>query len=149
MFDEYFAPCKGIRILESGKNLACRIHWKRLEYSTRNPQSTEWDPESKTVLYSLTWGDSTGLRTASYYFSFIYLPLIRSPHFRTNLKTFVNEISIRRFLPFLLTVSSNREWSALVFTLLGTVWNPRLHLYHSQLIIKVQHQFRIVQLQWK
>ena len=34
------------------------------------------------------------------YFSFIYLPLIRSPHFRTNLKTFVNEISSRRFLPF-------------------------------------------------
>ena len=40
---------------------------KKLESSTRNPQSTEWDPESKTVLYSLTWGDSTGLRTASYY----------------------------------------------------------------------------------
>ena len=32
-----------------------------MESSTRNPQSTEWDPESKT------WGDSTGLRTASYY----------------------------------------------------------------------------------
>ena len=61
--------------------------------------STEWDPESKTVLYSLTWGDSTGLRTASYYFSFIYLPLIRTLHFRTNLKTFVDEISVR-FLPF-------------------------------------------------
>ena len=43
------------------------FHWKRLESSTRNPQSTEWDPESKTVLYSLTWGDSTGLRTASYH----------------------------------------------------------------------------------
>ena len=42
-------------------------------------------------------------------FSFhcIYLPLIRSQHFRTNLQTFVNEISIRRFLTF--TVSSNRE----------------------------------------
>ena len=76
------------------------FHWKRLEYSTRNSQSTEWDPESQTVLYSLTWGDSTGLRTTSYYCSFICLPLIRSPHFRTNLKTFVNEISIRRFLPF-------------------------------------------------
>ena len=76
------------------------FHWKRLESSNRNPQSMEWDPESKTALYSLTWGHSTGLRTASYYFSFIYLPLIRSPHFRANLKTFVNEISIRRFLPF-------------------------------------------------
>ena len=35
------------------------------------------------------------------YFSFIYLPLIKNPHFRANLtKTFVNEISVRRFLPF-------------------------------------------------
>ena len=116
MFDLYFAPCKGIRIPESGRfllvgsgmrenfdmesrielkyptkewNLESKFHWKRLEFSTRNP-------ESKTVFYSLTWGDSTGLWTANYYFSFIYLPLIRSPH----LKTFVNEISIRGFLPF-------------------------------------------------
>ena len=59
-------------------------------------QHPEWDPESKTVLSSLTWGDSTGLRTASRYSSFIYLP----PHFRTNLKTFVNEILVRMFLPF-------------------------------------------------
>ena len=43
------------------------FHWKRLESSTRNPQSTEWDPESKTVLYSLTWGNSTELRRGSYY----------------------------------------------------------------------------------
>ena len=57
------------------------------------------------------------------------IPLIRSPHFRTNLKTFVKEISIRRFLPR--TFSSNWEWSALDFTLLGTVRSPRLHLYHS------------------
>ena len=88
---------------------------------------------------SLTWSDSTGLRTASHYFSFIYLPLIRNPHFRTNLKTFVNEISITRFLPFTMTVSSNREWSALDFTLLGTVGSPRQHLYHSQLINKLAH----------
>ena len=88
---------------------------------------------------SLTWSDSTGLRTASHYFSFIYLPLIRNPHFRTNLKTFVNEISITRFLPFTMTVSSNREWSALDFTLLGTVGGPRQHLYHSQLINKLAH----------
>ena len=40
-------------------------------------------------------------------------------------------ISIRRFLP-LLTVSSDREWSALDFTLLGTVRSPELHLYHRR-----------------
>ena len=34
----------------------------------QHPGSTEWDPEFKTVLFSLTWGDSTGLRTASTYF---------------------------------------------------------------------------------
>ena len=33
-------------------------------------------------------------------FSFIYLPLIRSPHFRKNLKTFIKEFSVRRFLTF-------------------------------------------------
>ena len=27
------------------------------ESSTRNPESTAWTPESKTVLDSLTWGD--------------------------------------------------------------------------------------------
>ena len=27
------------------------------ESSTRNPESTGWDPESKTVMDSLTWGD--------------------------------------------------------------------------------------------
>ena len=48
-------------------NLESKFHWKRLESSTRNPESMEWDPESKTVLYSLTWGDSTGLWTANYY----------------------------------------------------------------------------------
>ena len=88
-------------------NLESKFHWKRLESSTRNPESMEWDPESRSVLYSLTWGDSTGLWTANHYFPFIYLSLIRSPH----LKTFVHEISIRRFLPstdcvFLLRVVS-------------------------------------------
>ena len=77
MFDQYFTLCKGMGM-----------------------GSTEWDPESKIVLYSLTWGDSTGLRTASYYNTFIYLSLIRSLHFPTNLKTFVNEILVIRFLPF-------------------------------------------------
>ena len=37
----------------------------------------------------------------------------------------------------LLTISSNPEWSALDFRLLGTVRSPRLHLYHSQLIKKL------------
>ena len=27
------------------------------EFSTRNPESTGWNPESKTVMDSLTWGD--------------------------------------------------------------------------------------------
>ena len=37
--------------LESG------IHWAGIwESSTRNPESTGWNPESKTVMNSLTWG---------------------------------------------------------------------------------------------
>ena len=71
-------------------NVESKFHWKRLE--SRIHGIKRWDRmESR--------GDSTALRTANYYsFSFIYLPLIRSPHFRKNLKTFVNEISIRRFI---------------------------------------------------
>ena len=51
-----------------GMESRTQFHWKRLESSTRNPQSTEWDPESKTVFFSLTSGDSTRLRTESHYF---------------------------------------------------------------------------------
>ena len=115
-------------------NLESKFHWKRLEFSTRNPESMEWNPESKTVFYSLTWGDSTGLWTANDNFSFIYLPLIKSPH----LKTFVKEISVRRFLPFsdgfyLLRVVS------FFFTLQETVRSPRLLVYRSQLIKTLAH----------
>ena len=61
---------------------------------------------------------------------FLYLPSTD-----TEL-TFLNKLE-GFFL--LLTVSSNREWSALDFTLLGTVRSLRLHLYHSQLIKKLAH----------
>ena len=94
----------------------------------------EWDPESKTVLYSLTWGDSTGLWTANYYFSFIYLPLIRSPH----LKTFVNEISVRRFLPFTDGFFPLRVVS-FCFHAPRDSPESRLLLYRSQLIKKLAH----------
>ena len=56
----------------------------------------EWDPESKTVLYSLTWGDTTGLSTGELLFS-LYLP---STDQEPTFEDFVNEILIRRFLPF-------------------------------------------------
>ena len=32
------------------------LSWNQ-ESSTRNPESTGWNPESKTVMDSLTWGD--------------------------------------------------------------------------------------------
>ena len=60
-----FAPCKGIR-----ENFACGIrnptndcnseskfYCQILESSTSNPESAVWNPESKTVLDSLTWGE--------------------------------------------------------------------------------------------
>ena len=37
-------------------NLESKSHWQRLESSTRNPESMEWNPESKMVLDSLTLG---------------------------------------------------------------------------------------------
>ena len=109
-----------------------KFHWKRLESGTRNPESMEWDPESKTVLCSLTWGDSTGLWMANYYFSFINLPLIRRPH----LKTFVNETSVTRFLPF--------TDCFLLFRVVSFCFHaPRDSLesivYRSQLIKKLAH----------
>ena len=81
------APCKGIRIPESVKfflvesgilgfgtqntaqgirnpnkewNLEFKFQWKILESSTRNPESMEWDSESKTVLgcVPLIWSGS-------------------------------------------------------------------------------------------
>ena len=130
-----------LRNLTKEWNPESKCHWKSLESSTRKQQSTQWDPESKTVLYSLTWGDSTGLRTASYYFSFIYLLLIRSPHFRSNLKTLLMKFQLEGFS---LTVSSFRERSVLDFTLPGTVRSPRLHLYHSQLIKMLAHATKLV-----
>ena len=61
-------PCSndkksGIQSLESGirnpykdLNPESKFHWHRLESSTWNSESTAWNPESKTVLDSLTWG---------------------------------------------------------------------------------------------
>ena len=73
--DYFFASCKGIRIrgseklllVESGilgfgiRNVAQGIRnltedWNP-ESSTRDLESTAWNPESKTALDSVTWGD--------------------------------------------------------------------------------------------
>ena len=118
-------------------NPESKFQWKRLE-CTRNPQSMEWDSESKTVLFSLTWGDSTGLRTASCYFSFIYLALTGAHIFEQIWRPLFKKVQLEGFF-LLLTVSSNRETSALGFLFLGTVRSPTLHLYHSHLIKKLAH----------
>ena len=79
------APCKGIWIPKSWKfmfverwnsgfwnpeyssrnlksqndwNRDSKFHWQRLESSTRNPESTALNPESKAVLEPFTWGES-------------------------------------------------------------------------------------------
>ena len=44
----------GIQLKESGILLTIEIQWQRLESSTWNPESTARNPESKTVLDSLT-----------------------------------------------------------------------------------------------
>ena len=38
-------------------NPESKFHWQTLECSTWNPESTAWNPQSKTVLDSFTWGD--------------------------------------------------------------------------------------------
>ena len=47
---------QGIRNPAKEWNLESKSHWQRLESSTRNPESMEWNPESKMVLDSLTLG---------------------------------------------------------------------------------------------
>ena len=39
-------------------NPESKFHWQRLKSSTLDPESTAWNPESKTVLDSVAWGDS-------------------------------------------------------------------------------------------
>ena len=39
------------------RNSESNFYWQRLESSTFIPESKAWDPESKTALDSLTWGE--------------------------------------------------------------------------------------------
>ena len=56
-------------VLESGiplsigiRNPEAKFYWQILESSNCNPESTTWSPESKTVLDSLTWGDTGAVK---------------------------------------------------------------------------------------
>ena len=53
----------GIQLKESGTLLKIGIQnpnfTNSLESNTENPEFRAWNPESKTVLDSLTWGDSS------------------------------------------------------------------------------------------
>ena len=56
-------------VLESGIPLStgirypeAKFYWQILESSNCNPESTTWSPESKTVLDSLTWGNTGAVR---------------------------------------------------------------------------------------
>ena len=46
------------RNLTNDWNPESKFHWQRLKSSTLDPESTAWNPESKTVLDSVAWGDS-------------------------------------------------------------------------------------------
>ena len=46
-----------IRTPTSNWNWESKFHWQRLESSTCNPESVTWNPESQTIVDSLTWGD--------------------------------------------------------------------------------------------
>ena len=48
---------QGIRNPTNDWNPESRFQWQRLESRTRNPESTAWNPKSKTVLDSVTWCD--------------------------------------------------------------------------------------------
>ena len=48
---------QGIRNPTNNWNLESKFYWPRLAFSTWIPGSTVWNPESKTVLGSLTWSN--------------------------------------------------------------------------------------------
>ena len=51
----------GIRNPSKDLNPEPKCHWQRLESSTWNPEFMAWNPESKTVLDSLTWDDRAAI----------------------------------------------------------------------------------------
>ena len=54
------------------------FHWQRLESSTWNLETTAWNPESKTVLDSLIWGDKAfkGIETTKLFNQHSYMVII-------------------------------------------------------------------------
>ena len=95
-----FAPCKGIRIPESGKfsHVESRIlglGFRNTAVGIRNPSSAKkyleygyWNPESKTVLDSLTWGD--GMYCSLLSFFSVYTPLTDHGHEANSSEKLIN-----------------------------------------------------------
>ena len=48
---------QGIHNSINNGNPESKFYWQRLAFSTWNLESIAWNPESKTVLDSLTWGE--------------------------------------------------------------------------------------------
>ena len=47
-------------------NPESKFHWQKLECSAWNLESTVWNPESKTVLDSLTWCENGSTEPVTY-----------------------------------------------------------------------------------
>ena len=55
---ESWALESGVQLKESRMPLTIRTeNRQRLKWSTCNPESMTWNPESQTIVDSLTWGD--------------------------------------------------------------------------------------------
>ena len=48
----------GIRNITNDWNLEFKFQYQSLESSSRNPESTAWNPQFKTFLISHTWGEA-------------------------------------------------------------------------------------------
>ena len=78
-----------IRLKESGIPLTIEIQNpsstnKRLNYSTWNLKSTAWNPESKTVLDSLTWGELWRGYCSVFFQSFVLLHMVIATFHKTD-----------------------------------------------------------------
>ena len=89
---------QGIRRPTNDWNPEPKFHWQRLEYNTRNPESTAWNPESKPALIPLHGAKSSRNQSMDKYRIYIQWSRLPEP---TGTKT--SHVSFISFDIFKLT----------------------------------------------
>lgn len=69
------------------KKITKKFQWERLEFSTWNPESTAWNPQSKTVMDSLARGE-TKEQEIKYIFNGSFTSSVRVCHVMSHVSMF-------------------------------------------------------------